>query len=444
MKRIRPLIFAVFAAFALSLVANDYASAQDAFSGRTGNRKAKREAERAQSKKGKAAEPDNPYPNSSRADVSAKWSSKLSKFAQKGIDAYNEQHYDVAKQQFDQVLANDKASPFEQAYSYQILGAIAYESDEDSQQAMDYNNKAIALDALNNEAHFSLIKLNAQLALQEDQFDQAIALADRFLKETAADDDVIWAVKGQAYYQQENYAQAAESIKKALAVSEKPQGNWTTLLLLAYADAGMNQEAIAYGEQVLATDPSNKTVITQMSNLYIDTEQQDKALALMDRAYADGVLKTESELRQLAQLYAFAEQAPRGAEIVQDGINRGILQPGLATYALLGDIYAQGDDGAAALAAYAKAEPFAKDGDMAFQQAYWLYNLDRFEEARAKAKEALTRVPFKHEGDCWLTLGNTEIALDNKAGAIAAFKKALLFPNTKSSAESWLKNASRM
>lgn len=444
MKWFRPMVFTVFAAFALTLVVSDYAHAQDAFSGRTGNRKAKRDAERAKKNQGKEEELVNPYPNSSRADVNSKWSAKLSKFAQKGIDAYNEQNYPVAQQQFGEVIANDKASAFEKAYSYQILGAVAYESEEDSVKAMDYNSKAIELDALPNEAHFGLIELNAQLALQEDQFDQAIQWADRFLKETASEKDLMYAVKGQAYYQQEKFAQAAENLKKALEVSEKPRDNWTPLLLLSYADAGMNTEAIAFGEKALIKDPRNKTMITQMSNLYIDTEQQGKALALMDRAYADGVLASESELRQLAQLYAFAEQPARGAEIVQEGIDKGILKEGLATFSLLGDIYAQGDDAAKALAAYAKAEPFAKDGDMAFQQAYWLYNLDRFEEARAKAKEALSRVPFKHEGDCWLTLGNAEIALDNKAGAIAAFKKATQFPNTKASAESWLKNAARM
>ncbi len=444
MKWFRPLVFTLFAGFALTLVVSDYASAQDAFSGRTGNRKAKRDAERSQSKKGKASDQVNPYPNSSRADVEGKWSAKLSKFAQKGIDAYNEQQYEVAVEQFNEVLANDKANAYEKAYSYQILGAIAYESHEDSVKAMEYNSQAIALDALSNEAHFALIELNAQLALQEDQFDQAIQWSDRFLKETATEKDLLYAVKGQAYYQLEKFPQAAENLKKALEVSAKPRDNWPPLLLLSYADAGMNTEAIAFGEQALQKDPRNKTMITQMSNLYIDTEQQPKALALMDRAYADGVLKSESELRQLAQLYAFAEQAAKGAQIVQDGIDKGILKEGLATYSLLGDIYAQGDDAAKAIAAYAKAEPFATDGDMAFQQAYWLYNMDKFEEARTKAKQALTRVPFKHEGDCWLTLGNTEIALDNKAGAIAAFKKAAQFPNTKSSAESWLKNASRM
>lgn len=444
MKWFRPLVFTVFAGFALTLVVSDYAAAEDAFSGRTGNRKAKREADRSKQKQGKETEQVNPYPNSSRKDVNGKWSAKLSKFAKKGVDAYNEQDYDVAEKQFNEVIANDKASAFEKAYSYQILGAVAYESHEDSVLAMDYNSKAIALDALPNDGHFSLIELNAQLALQEDQFDQAIQWADRFLKETASDKDLMYAVKGQAYYQQEKFPQAAENLKKALEVSEKPRDNWTPLLLLSYADAGMNTEAIAFGEQALVKDPRNKTMITQMSNLYIDTEQQDKALALMNRAYADGVLASESELRQLAQLFAFAEQAPRGAEIVQDGIAKGVLKEGLATYSLLGDIYAQGDDATNALAAYAKAEPFATDGDMAFQQAYWLYNLDKFEEARAKAKQALTKAPFKHEGDCWLTLGNTEIALDNKAGAIAAFKKAAQFPNTKSSAESWLKNAARM
>jgi len=163
----------------------------------------------------------------------------------------------------------------------------------------------------------------------------------------------------------------------------------------------------------------------------------------MDRAYSSGLLKTEAELRQLAQLYAVAEQVAKGAQIVEEALAKGIMKANLASYSLLANIYAQGEDSVKTAAAYGKAAEFAPDGDMKFQQAYWLYAADQPEAARAAALEALKRVPFKQEGECWLTLGNSELALDHKAAAVAAFEKAAQFPSTKKNAESWLRSNRR-
>jgi tetratricopeptide (TPR) repeat protein len=443
-----PRLLAVLS-FAGLLIGTDYALAQGMGNRGDGKqststmagRSFKKDKAAKDAKKGKV---EIAFPKSSRQEPSFKMSPKLGKKVQLGLDALNEEDFEKAEQLFNEVIAAPKVLPSEKATALQGLANIAYERDEDSLKAIEYNTKAIETDSLPNERHFGLMLLNAQLYLQEEQFENAIVWADRWTQGTGEERDSVLVVKGQAYYQMEKYTEAATSLKRAIEISAKPNENWIAVLMASYVEAEKYDEAIAYGESVLATDPNNKSIIKQLSNVFVESDQEPRALALMDRAYASGLLSGESELRQLAQLYAYAERSADGAKVVLDGIAKGVLKENLTTYALLGEVYSQGEDHLKTAEAFGKAAQFAPDGDMKFRQAYAYYDAEKIPEAKAAAQEALKKTPFKHEGECWIILGNVEIELNNREGAIAAFTKAAQYPNTKKTAESWLKNVRRM
>lgn len=403
------------------------------------NSRAKKEKESKSNEKKEVA-----FPKSARKDPDFRMSPKLGKKVQTGLDALNDEDYTKAEQLFNEIIAAPKVMPSEKATALQALATIAYERDEDSLKAIDYNIKAIDADALPNDRHFGLMLLNAQLYLQEDQFDKSIEWADRWMQGTGEERDTVLVVKGQAYYQMEKYAEAAVALKRAIEISAKPNENWYAVLMASYVEGEKYDEAIAYGESILAKDPNNKSIIKQLSNVFVETDQEPRAMALMERAYSSGLLASESELRQLAQLYSFAEKPDLGAKVIMEGLAKGVLKENLATYSLLGEVYSQGDDHVKTAEAFGKAAQFAPDGDMKFRQAYALYDAEKPAEAKAAALEALKKTPFKHEGECWIILGNIEIEMDNREGAIAAFTKAAQFPTTKKNAESWLKNVRRM
>jgi len=434
MKLRLPLFAALFAAGTMLCV--DYASAQG-----YGRTKTAAQERSTKAKKGKAA---NAYPNSARKEPDFKMSPKLGKKVQTGLDALNDENYDKAEQIFNEIINAPKAMPSEKGTAYQALGSIAYERDENSLKAIENNSKALETDALPNTSHFGLMMLNAQLYLQEDQFDNAIAWADRWMREAGEEKDSLLVVKGQALYQQEKYDLAAVAMKRAIEISAKPNENWYAVLMACYTESENYAEAIAYGESVLVRDPNNKSIIKQLSNVFIESDQEPRAMALMDRAYTTGLLTSEPELRQLAQLYAYAEKPEQGAKVIHEGLAKGVLKEDLKTYSLLGEVYSQGEDHLKTAEAYGKAAQYAPDGDMKFRQAYALLDAEKTHEAKAAALEALKKTPFKHEGECWVILGNAEIELENKAGAVAAFEKAAQFPSTKKTAETWLKNVRRM
>ena len=444
MKRLAlPIALAVFSG--ALLVAAPFASvwAQSETGGvnkRTANTRAARAAEKAKSQ----AATENPFPNSTRKDPPNKISPKMAKKIDKGLKALYDEKYADAEATFNEVLGDAKAGNYEKALAYQALGNIYNDRDDDATKTLEYTRKAIDLDALPNVTHFGAMLQYANLSMVEEKYADAIAMIDRWLKETGSEKDTAYSIKAQSLYRMERLDDAAATIKKAITLSSKPSEAWYQLLLASYYEQDKFAEAIAEGEAALQNMPESKALTRMLGNVYIQADQPDKAVALLSAGYAKGMMTTESEVKQLYQLYNVADRPLEAIKVIEAGLASGTLPRGLDHLQALGDSFRLAEKPLDASKAYAQAAEFAKDGEMNFLQAYTLYEADKFVEAKAAVQKALQRTPFKSEGQAWLLLGNCELEANNKAAAIAAFKKATGFESTRRSAETWLKNAARM
>ena len=396
MKRLAfPMAVALLSAAALVAVPFSTALAQSESGGvdkRASNTRAARNAEKNKSKQQVA---ENPYPNATRAEPEVKVSSKLGRKIDKAVKALYDEKYDEAEQVFGEVLADAKANNYEKATAYQGLANIASERDDDVAKVLEYTRKSLDLDALPNASHFGALLQYANSSMNEEKYEDAVTTIDQWLKLTGSETDTAYIIKGQSLYRMEKLDEAAAALRKAIALAPQPKEAWYQLLMACYYEQEKFPEAVAEGEAALKALPDNKAITRLLGNVYIQAEQQDKAVALLSAAYAKGMMNSESEVKQLYQLFNFGDR-------------------------------------------------LAGDGEMKFLQAYTLYEGDKNVEALAAVKEALKKTPFKSEGQAWILLGNCELGLGNKAGAVAAYKKATGFEATRASAESWLKSASRM
>ena len=284
----------------------------------------------------------------------------------------------------------------------------------------------------------------ANLSMVEEKYADAIAMVDRWLKETGSEKDTAYSIKAQSLYRMERLDEAAATIKKAITISGKPTEAWYQLLLASYYEQDKFAEAIVEGEAVLKLMPDSKVLTRLLGNVYIQAEQPDKAVALLSAGYAKGMMTSESEIRQLYQLYNVADRPLEAIKVIEAGLAAGTLPRSLDHLRSLGDSFRLAEKSLEASQAYGQAADLAQDGEMNFLQAYTLYEVDKFADARAAVQKALQRTPFKSEGQAWLLLGNCELESNNKAAAIAAFQKATGYDSTRKSAETWLKNAARM
>jgi tetratricopeptide (TPR) repeat protein len=393
----------------------------------------------------------NEYPNATRKEPSkVEIGDKAIKKLNSAADLTDKKEYDKAEALYNEILTG-KSSKAEQARALLGLSNVAYER-EQFDKAIEYNEKAVALDALENSNQFIAIYQTAQLSLNEEKYDKALEAIDQWLKLSGAEKAEAYALKGNALYRLERFKEAAEAMKKAIALTDKPNESWNQLLLASYAESDNTGDAAATAEALLKKNPNDKKIVLQLASIYLDAKQDDKALATLEGAYKRGLLTEEKELKQLFQTYNYLNKPKEAAEVIEAGITKGVLKPSYDTYKALGDSYAlqaeevskgKGDAHKMwrqAVDAYAKASEQSKDGEADYQRGQLLIQeLDDFAGGKAAIASALAK-GTKHPGEAYVLLGNAEQQLGNDDAASAAYQKAAGYPNTKKMAESWLHN----
>jgi len=396
---------------------------------------------------------ENEFPNATRSEPRTL---KISESNSKKInDAYaflDEGEDAKAREILQGILDNARSSPYEKALCLQGLSQILYNED-DIAGAIEANEKALALDSLDNKSHFNLVYQVAQMNLMDERYDGALAAIDRWTALTGNETAEALALKGNALYRLERYPEASAAMQKAIDMSPDPSDTWQQILVASYYDAENFPEAAKAAEAILAKDPSKKTVARQLASIYIEMEQGDKAIAVLEGAKSRGLLTDAADLRQLFQLYNYVEKPAEAARTINEGLAAGILKEDFDTLKGLGDSWVltaqlAADESAQqkeafdkAIEAYGRASPLAKDGEMDFVRAQLLIEeKERFADGKAAMNQALSRGGLKREGEAYILLGNAEAELGNQKAAIAAYEKARSFPNTKSMAESWLRS----
>lgn len=383
----------------------------------------------------------NEYPNATRKEP--KSASISSEAMQKKIStAYDALDGDQAKAKslLTEVLENKRANKYDQALALRGLSQIALD-EENIDQALDYSERALATEALDNKSHFDTLYLIAQININEQDYEKALSAIDRWMSLSGAQKPEAYALKGNALYRLERYPEAGEALKKAIALSKEPNSSWNEMLIATYEESGNTAGAAAIAEETLKKDPDNKQATLQLAQIYVDAEQTEKAAALLDSANQRGLIDDEKSLVYLANLYHEMEKPQQAATILKSAMDKGQVKPEEVNFTRLGNYYYDAENFDAALEAYTKGASLSKEGNLDYQRAYLLLQ-EKEDVAAGKAavETALRKGGLKQQGQALILLGNAELELGNRAAAKAAYQKARAFPEAREMADSMLKN----
>jgi tetratricopeptide (TPR) repeat protein len=334
---------------------------------------------------------ENLYPNATREEPKAKGAAKLQSKLQKLIDIYNKDDYAATRTQADELLANPAATDYDKAVAAQLASQAAYNLD-DMPGTIAYLKQAVQLNALDNNGHYQLMYMLAGLQLQEDQLADGIATLDRYFAETKSQKPEELALKGQALYQQEKYAEAIPVLKQAIESSPEPKDNWQQLLMASYAEAGQSGEAIQVAEKIAAKSPGDKKAQMNLASVYLQADKYDQAAAILEKLRSSGQMTDEKEYRQLYTTYANMDGKEKEViAVINDGMQKGVLKPDQQTYLALAQSYYYSDQIPPAIEAWQKAAPLSKDGETYLNLAKVLWQENRIPEAKQAAKSALEK-----------------------------------------------------
>ncbi|MFQ5603750.1 MAG: protein kinase [bacterium] len=174
-------------------------------------------------------------------------------------------------------------------------------------KALDSAELAIAADSTNLRAHWSkgriLLQLNQQPAL-----DAELATQRRQLQAQGGLDGrwFLHHLQGEIALQSQNFDQAIESFERALSLGPLDRSFYLAALAQAYKRAGRTQPAVKKYQEALSFNPNNAWAVLGLARVY---EQQGKATAAA-RAYRRVLALWSRADRDLPELqYAQAQRA---------------------------------------------------------------------------------------------------------------------------------------
>lgn len=358
---------------------------------RAEERRSARQAEKA-GKSDDAGKSQTLFPEATREAPDTKASAKLSSKLQKMIDFYNDGKNPETRAAADEIIADPKANTYEQALANQIAAQAAYATD-DNAAAKTYLKKAVDANGLDNNAHYQSMFMLGQLQMEDEQYADALATVDRFLTETKSQKPEYLVTKGNILYRLERYPEAITVLKQGIdAAGADAKPEWQQLLMASYFDSDQPAEAAKIAESVLAKNPDDKKLQLNLASIYMQADQNDKAIALLEKMRSAGQLTEDKDYRNLYALYMNTEgKEKQGIEVIKDGMEKGIVKPDYQTYLALGQGYYFTDQPALAIENYRKAAPLAPDGETYLNLAKILWSENKLGEAKQAAQQALDK-----------------------------------------------------
>ncbi|GAB3100911.1 tetratricopeptide repeat protein [Lysobacter terrae] len=386
----RSTVLAAAVAAVLALGAIPSANAQSA-SERAQQRREEREAKKA-AKEGTKPAAAEQYPNATRK-VDSKASAKASPKLQKMVKLYDDDKGAEARAIADEIIANTAFNPYDHAFAAQLAGQIAYEANE-TPAALDYWNKALEFNGLDNNAHYNLMYTVAQIQLQEEKYTEALATYARLEKETSTQKPEHMLVKGNALFRLDRFPEAIAVLKQVLAAN--PEGatltNAQQLLMASYAESNQPAEASKLAEAIAAKAPNDPNAQFNLANTLYNVEQYGKAAEVLEKLRAAGQFKEEKNYKILIASYSQMDGKEKQIiDVVNDGLKKGVLKPDFNSYVALAQSYYYSDQPGPAIDAFRKAAPLDDDGETYLNLARLLWQEERIPEAKEAAKQAIAK-----------------------------------------------------
>ena len=401
------------------------------------------EAEAQRDRRGKKEEREAQYPDATREDPKGEFSPRLAKPVtrlQKAYEADGEEEKVIAAA--EEILANDKAKPYDRAMASLLAGTAAINLEDDA-RAISYLTRAIEENALSNDNHYTAMLSLASVHVNANNYDLADPLIARVIAETKTTNPQVYGLQGASFYNNNKFAEAIPALKRAIELKpDAPEEQWLQMLLACYAETEDNAAAIALGEQLQRQKPDDKRAMMMLAGIYSNADQTEKAAALLDAARQKGMLTEAVDYQRLVSMYFGMDREKDAAAILEEGMAKGIVPADGKNYSQLAQAHYFSDNIPAAIAAAQKAAPLATDGEPALFLAQILGQEDRNAESKAAAQQALAK-GIKNPGNAWMAIARAEYYSDNIAGAQAAYREAAKDPSTKAEAQKALAQISR-
>jgi tetratricopeptide (TPR) repeat protein len=358
---------------------------------------------------------------------------KVGKKVGKALEAYNNDLIDEALEILYEI---DTSNKFDRAFTDRFIGNLLATQTGKAKKSIEYLQKAVAPNKLNDSEQVGTIKLIADLSLQEEQYDSAIKYYQQWMKVTCKEDFDVYFRMANAYYQTQKYAEIIMPINKAIALAKKPNKTAYALKMTTYYNRKMYKETIEVQEESVRVFPDDKGQWTQLGFFYMLVEDHKKALSTFELAYSQGYLTKAAEFKALSQLYSMNDIPVKAAKVLEEHIKSGLVKKDVRMLTNVASSYQQAKEFKEAADYYGQAALLGSDPDLYQKQGMVYYALEKYSDAIVALQKALDGGSDK-KGAIHLAMMQANFDKGDFRSAYKHVQEAKKIKSTARNARSW-------
>lgn len=335
-------------------------------------------------------------------------------------------------------LAGRTSSDYEKAVLQQTI-AFIYVSQNNYKGAINAFESALKLDALPQQPYEQMMFNLAQLYYQDGQSEKAIKWLEQYFAEAKgtppADAHILLA---SIYAERKQFREALGQVDQALAKVKEPKESWLQLKLALHYELKQFPQCAEVLLRLINLVPEKEDYWKQLSSVYFEIKQDKESLAVLALAERQGFIDTESEFRNLANIYLLMEIPYKAAGVLQRGLDKKALKADEKTLTLLGDAWTMARE-------YSKAEPILKQaaqisstGENFFRLGQIYIEDEKWKDAIEVLEKAQAKGGLKRPGDVAFLIGVAAFQSGDRNRAVASFQRAVGFDESRNNATQWL------
>ena len=353
----------------------------------------------------------------------------------------SEERFDDAYNDLQKMLKRAGRDSYLQAIINQALAQVEW-ARKNYQAALQYFEQAVELNSLPDQAHFSLMYQIAQLYFMQDRYDEALARLELWFCKSPEEKitPAAYVLQASIHAGKEDYANVLKAIDKAIALDETPGEAWFQLKLAAHFELEQYPQAAETLVVMIEKWPDRKTYWTQLSQVYHELKQDQRALAVLALAYRNDLLDKQGDILFLSSLYSNSEVPFKAAEVLEKGIRDGKVESSHYHWTVVADSWYAAEELGKSLEAYAQAGSVASDGAIDLRRGFILVDLERWPAALESLNLALRKggLDDRRTGEAYLLRGMAQFNLGNFDSASSDWSKAGRYKKTREAALQWM------
>lgn len=298
---------------------------------------------------------------------------------------------------------------------------------DDIDNALLTFERILTIEELREDARLRALRSLGQLYASEERFEDAIATLNRWRELSAEEDANIFLILATSYYNLENYQEAIplliDHMDMVIAEGGELRKNIYGLLNLMYIELEDYRSALDVTRTMIALF-DEAPEYRNLAAIYGYLEDDAKRLQTLELTYVKGYMDSEAQFLNLAQSLAGIDAPYRGIQVMEDGIEQGIVEENESNLRRLTQMYIMASEFEGAVEPAERLTELANDGE-SWDYLGYIHLMNRDYESAVEAMQtALERGGLENQGDVQLSLARALVELDRFEEAEAAARAA--------------------